>query len=147
MRFGHLRWCSRHHRFPRHGSIHPISTFSGSSKHNSASAEKGWQLRGKDLQRLRNLLPLFTVQAILPRNSHLQVKIYTFRPNSSRESSAEHFLVGLNFHKDPEVDKVELSTFFREVKQESMLPQEEKIFKFVTCGDLSGFDPIQESVE
>lgn len=147
MRFGHLRWCSWHHRFPRHGSIHPISTFSGSSKHNSASAEEGRQLRGKDLQRLRNLIPLFTVQAILPRNSHIQVKIYTFRPNSSRESSAEHFLVGLNFHKDPKVDKVELSTFFREVKQEPMLPQEEKIFKFVTCGDLSGFDPIQESVE
>jgi hypothetical protein len=27
----------------------------------------------------------------------------------------------------------------------SMEKEEEKIFKFVTCGDLSGFDPIFEA--
>jgi len=26
----------------------------------------------------------------------------------------------------------------------SMQGEEEKLFKFVTCGDLSGFDPIEE---
>ena len=52
--------------------------------------------------------------------------------------------MGLNFHKDAELEKVELSTFFREVDMTSMSKEEEKVFKFVTCGDLSGFDPIFE---
>jgi hypothetical protein len=33
------------------------------------------------------------------------------------------------------------------MKATSMPAQEEKIFKFVTCGDLSGFDPIHELPE
>jgi hypothetical protein len=42
------------------------------------------------------------------------------------------------------LEKVELSTFFREVDVGKMSGREEQIFKFVTCGDLSGFDPIEE---
>ena len=66
------------------------------------------------------------------------------RPNSSRESSAEHFLIGLNFHRDEQLEQVELSTFFREVKTEQMEGERQKVFRFVTCGDLSGYDPIEE---
>lgn len=41
--------------------------------------------------------------------------------------------------------KIELSTFYREVDIKTELSQEsEKIFKFVTCGDLSGFDQKEE---
>ena len=66
------------------------------------------------------------------------------RPNSSRESSAEHFLIGLNFHKDQQLEGVELSTFFREVKVGAMGGEQQRAFKFVTCGDLSGSDPIED---
>ena len=55
--------------------------------------------------------------------------------------------MGLNFHKDPQLEAVELSTFFREVDLASMPASSQKIFKFVTCGDLSGFDPIFEDEE
>jgi hypothetical protein len=55
--------------------------------------------------------------------------------------------VGLNFHKDATLEKIELSTFFREVDANSMTEEEEKIFKFVTCGDLAGFDAIEEQPE
>lgn len=147
MRPGYLRRRTRHHRLPRYGPVHPVAATCSSFEHHCACAETGRQFRGQNLQGLRNLLPILAVQALLPRNTHHQVALSLSRPNSSRESSAEHFLVGLNFHKDQKVDQVELSTFFREVKSSPMEGQSEKIFKFVTCGDLSGFDPIGELPE
>lgn len=39
-------------------------------------------------------------------------QIYIVKPDSSRESSVEHFLVGLSYHGGEEnMDKIELSTF------------------------------------
>ena len=58
-----------------------------------------------------------------------------FRPNSSRESSVEYFIVCLGYI--PSEKELELSTFFCELSKEEL---EKKEFKFLTCGDLSGFD-------
>jgi hypothetical protein len=61
-----------------------------------------------------------------------------FRPNSSREASVEYFIVCLGHI--PAEKHIELSTFFSEVESKECL--DEKAFKFITCGDLSGFDNI-----
>lgn len=64
------------------------------------------------------------------------------KPDSSRESSVEHFLVGLNYHGGEEnMEKIELSTFGTQHEQHYPEGSKElEVFKFVTCGDLSGFD-------
>ena len=63
------------------------------------------------------------------------------KPDSSRESSVEHFLVGLRFHGGEEnMDLLELSTFDRNKIRYECGSTEERVFRFVTCGDLSAFD-------
>lgn len=69
----------------------------------------------------------------------LSNRITDFRPNSSRESSVEYFIVCLNYI--PSEKDLDLSTFFCEVGSKETL--DEKVFKFITCGDLSGFDDEQ----
>lgn len=49
-------------------------------------------------------------------------------------------MIGLDFKKDSMLEKIELSTFFREVNLSEMSREEDKLFKFITCGDLRGFD-------
>lgn len=66
-------------------------------------------------------------------------EIHIMKPDSSRQSSVEHFLVGLDYHGGEEgMDKLELTTFGKVEHKEGS--QEEKVFKLITCGDLSGFD-------
>lgn len=45
------------------------------------------------------------------------------------------------------MDKIELSTFESGRVQYETGSKEEKVFKFVTCGDLSGFDLVQPKVQ
>jgi tRNA (cytidine32/guanosine34-2'-O)-methyltransferase len=71
-------------------------------------------------------------------------EIHIVKPDSSRSSSVEHFLVGLHFHGgEPNVAALQLSTFASHQPQLSPQSNELKVFKFVTCGDLSEFDAPQ----
>lgn len=74
-------------------------------------------------------------------------EIHIVKPDSSRESSVEHFLVGLRFHGgEDNMDMLELSTFDSNKIRFEDGSKEEKVFKFVTCGDLSPFDAKKESL-
>ena len=70
--------------------------------------------------------------------------VYIVKPKSSRSSSVEAFIVCLNYFPPPEFVPKKLTTFNEEkekvVKQKEESKYNEKLFNFVTCGDLSGFD-------
>lgn len=57
------------------------------------------------------------------------------KPRSSRPTSAEHFIIGRGFKGFGNIDF--LSTFEKYNKDNK---ENEKVYKYVTCGDLSGFD-------
>lgn len=73
------------------------------------------------------------------------------KPKSSRESSAEHFIV-CRFFDPPENFKLNtLTTFepynptemvegFSEEMDKTVVSDNHKIFKYITCGDLSAYD-------
>lgn len=70
--------------------------------------------------------------------------VYIIKPKSSRSSSVEAFIVCLDY--DPPVGFVikKLSTLenYQEEEKEEKNNFDEKLIKFTTCGDLSGFDEI-----
>lgn len=75
-------------------------------------------------------------------------EIHIVKPDSSRESSVEHFLVGLKFHGGEEnLKNIQLSTFESNKITYEAGTKERKVFDFITCGNLTGFDPIPEVKE
>ena len=71
--------------------------------------------------------------------------VYIIKPKSSRSSSVEAFIVCLDYDPPMGFAIKKLSTFAvegQEEKKEEKSGFEEKLIKFTTCGDLSGFDEI-----
>lgn len=76
--------------------------------------------------------------------------VYIIKPKSSRSSSVEAFIVCLNYKQPKNFIAKKLTTFAetenkQEKKEVKIDPLESKFEKFVTCGDLSGFDEEEES--
>lgn len=75
--------------------------------------------------------------------------VYILKPKSSRSSSVEAFIVCLNYNPPKNFIAKKLSTFAEEENKEEKKEEEKNSFenkleKFVTCGDLSGFDDEEE---
>ena len=75
--------------------------------------------------------------------------VYILKPKSSRSSSVEAFIVCLNYKPPTNFIAKKLTTFAEEENQEEKKegksnPLESKFEKFVTCGDLSGFDDEED---
>jgi tRNA (cytidine32/guanosine34-2'-O)-methyltransferase len=76
--------------------------------------------------------------------------VYIVKPKSSRSSSVEAFIVCLNYNPPQNFVAKQLTTFAKEKNEQSNSLNEhkenkinifeKKLEKFVTCGDLSGFD-------
>lgn len=69
--------------------------------------------------------------------------VYIIKPKSSRSSSVEAFIVCLDYTPPKSFIPKKLSTFSpkeEEQEQEKISDFEDKLIKFTTCGDLSGFD-------
>lgn len=64
--------------------------------------------------------------------------VYIIKPKSSRSSSVEAFIICLDYSPPCGFIPKKLSTF--EHKEEKSDEFEDKLIKFTTCGDLSGFD-------
>lgn len=68
-----------------------------------------------------------------------------FKPKSSRGTSVEAFVICINYSPPDYFAPGSLSTFTdEEYTKKEMDKESEKLSKFVTCGDLSGFDEEQE---
>ena len=73
--------------------------------------------------------------------------VYIIKPKSSRSSSVEAFIVCLDYAPPYGFIPKKLSTFSEnkeknKLEEEKVSEEEEKLIKFTTCGDLSGFDEI-----
>jgi tRNA (cytidine32/guanosine34-2'-O)-methyltransferase len=74
--------------------------------------------------------------------------VYIIKPRSSRTSSVEAFIVCLEYSPPKDYIPKRLSTFDMDLfktsegKKEEFNSAEKKVFDFVTCGDLSGFDEM-----
>jgi len=72
--------------------------------------------------------------------------VYIIKPKSSRSSSVEAFIVCLDYSPPNGFVPKKLSTFTEKKEnkeeEEKILKEEEKLIKFTTCGDLSGFDEL-----
>ncbi len=74
--------------------------------------------------------------------------VYIIKPRSSRTSSVEAFIVCLDYNPPKDYIPKRLSTFDLDVNKkgegdsEEFNSAEKKVFDFVTCGDLSGFDEV-----
>lgn len=67
--------------------------------------------------------------------------VYIIKPKSSRSSSVEAFIVCLDYTAPQSFIPKKLSTFsHNEEEKEKISDFEDKLIKFTTCGDLSGFD-------
>jgi tRNA (cytidine32/guanosine34-2'-O)-methyltransferase len=71
-----------------------------------------------------------------------------YKPHSSRESSAEHFIVGRGFNPPEGFALKFVGTFnnFKEemVKEDGDVGKNKFIFEYLNCGDLSYFDKKKE---
>ncbi|KAM3137735.1 hypothetical protein pb186bvf_010155 [Paramecium bursaria] len=70
-------------------------------------------------------------------------QVYFIKPKSSRASSVEYFIVRcLQFQPKINLEGFHLYTFQKEIEQQNsqLNKEQEKYYKFITCGDLSGFD-------
>jgi len=65
--------------------------------------------------------------------------VYIIKPKSSRSSSVEAFIVCLDYMPPSGFTPRKLTTF-SEIEKGENSDFEEKLIKFTTCGDFSGFD-------
>ncbi|CAD8083466.1 unnamed protein product [Paramecium primaurelia] len=94
--------------------------------------------KGSDIKLLYSQFKLFFNQ------------VYFMKPKSSRASSVEYFIICLQYTPKIQTQNFHLYTFLKEIEQAEKQKQEvtdqqiekeqSKYYKFITCGDLSGFD-------
>ncbi|CAK60960.1 unnamed protein product (macronuclear) [Paramecium tetraurelia] len=95
--------------------------------------------KGSDIKLLYSQFKLFFNQ------------VYFMKPKSSRASSVEYFIICLQYTPKIQTQNFHLYTFLKEIEEAEKQKQEEiidketeneqsKYYKFITCGDLSGFD-------
>ncbi|CAD8205447.1 unnamed protein product [Paramecium octaurelia] len=95
--------------------------------------------KGSDIKLLYSQFKLFFNQ------------VYFMKPKSSRASSVEYFIICLQYTPKVQTQNFHLYTFLKEIEEAEKQKQEEiidketekeqsKYYKFITCGDLSGFD-------